>query len=453
MQRKVELWLVYLMMILGVVFTIGFGFLVGQELRGKTRFQPFSTYALLIAELPLKFKQAYAQVFRLELALPSDPGHEFSGFQGKPNTSEIYLLQSRYDGDRKESVVELVDLRNFEIIHHWNPDLDLINKAIVETPKIDQQFLDEQTVNYADYRAMIWHPMLLENGNLLYGNRSLQKISKCGDLIWQNIDDVVHHSIEKDADGNFWVPVQMSPLTGKAEIFGRNYQHFTEDALRQISPTGETIFTKSLLEIFQENDMELMLTGRGHFNRDPFHLNDIQPALETTEYWHQGDLFLSIRDQSMIMHYRPSTNEIINIIEGLFVHQHDIDLLPGGKISIFDNNAKVSYKNRLLPEIIKVRIYNFETKTFSSYLEKALVDNDVITTIHGRSQILPNGDLLVEQTQSGRLLYYDGLGSLQWQHVNRASDGRVYPIRWSRLLYENDDLENVDSLLDAERCN
>ena len=83
----------------------------------------------------------------------------------------------------------------------------------------------------------------------------------------------------------------------------------------------------------------------------------------------------------------------------------------------------------------------------------ALVDNDVITTIHGRSQILPNGDLLVEQTQSGRLLYYDGLGSLQWQHVNRASDGRVYPIRWSRLLYENDDLENVDSLLDAERCN
>ena len=56
---------------------------------------------------------------------------------------------------------------------------------MVETPTIDQQFLDEQIVNFADYRAMIWHPMLLENGSLLYGNRSLQKISKCGDLIWQ----------------------------------------------------------------------------------------------------------------------------------------------------------------------------------------------------------------------------------------------------------------------------
>ena len=63
-----------------------------------------------------------------------------------------------------------------------------------------------------------------------------------------------------------------------------------------------------------------MLTGRGHFNKDPFHLNDIQPALETTENWLQGDLFLSIRDQSMVMHYRPSTNEVINIIEGSFVH-------------------------------------------------------------------------------------------------------------------------------------
>jgi len=39
-------------------FLIGFGFLVGQELRGKTRFQPFSTYALVIAQLPLKLRQA-----------------------------------------------------------------------------------------------------------------------------------------------------------------------------------------------------------------------------------------------------------------------------------------------------------------------------------------------------------------------------------------------------------
>ena len=214
----------------------------------------------------------------------------------------------------------------------------------------------------------------------------------------------------------------------------------------------QTIFTKSLLEIFQENDLDLMLTGRGHFNKDPFHLNDIQPALETTENWLQGDLFLSIRDQSMIMHYRPSTNEVINIIEGSFVHQHDVDLLSGGRISIFDNNARVSFTNDLLPEISKVKIYNLETKKFSSYLDNALADDNVQTTIHGRSQILPNGDLLVEQTQSGRLLYYNSLGSLQWQHVNRASDGRVYPIRWSRILYKTDDLDNVASLLAAERC-
>ena len=126
-------------------------------------------------------------------------------------------------------------------------------------------------------------------------------------------DDVVHHSIEKDVDGNFWVPVQLSPSTGNAKCLAR-LPDFTEDAVRQISTTGETIFTKSLLEIFQENDLDLMLTGRGHFNKDPFHLNDIQPALETTENWYQGDLFLSIRDQSMIMHYRPSTNEVINIM-------------------------------------------------------------------------------------------------------------------------------------------
>ena len=39
---------------------------------------------------------------------------------------EKYLLLSRYDGNIKESIVELVDLQSFELLHSWNPDINSI---------------------------------------------------------------------------------------------------------------------------------------------------------------------------------------------------------------------------------------------------------------------------------------------------------------------------------------
>ena len=49
-------------------------------------------------------------------------------------------------------------------------------------------------------------------------------------------------------------------------------------------------------------------------DNDPIHLNDIEPALTDTQHWKQGDVFLSLRHQSSIIHYRPSINKVINYI-------------------------------------------------------------------------------------------------------------------------------------------
>ena len=57
------------------------------------------------------------------------------GFNGIPNTEESYLLLSRYDGDLKEGVIELIDLTNFNVLHTWNPDIDKFNESI---KKVDE---------------------------------------------------------------------------------------------------------------------------------------------------------------------------------------------------------------------------------------------------------------------------------------------------------------------------
>ena len=80
--------------------------------------------------------------------------------------------------------------------------------------------------------------------------------------------------------------------------------------------------------------------------------------------------------------------------------------------------------------------------------------NNVRTRTQGRSQILPNGDLFVEETNYGRTLYFDSDGSLRWTHVNRAKNGNVYNLGWSRILYKDEDVKLVNNFLKSKgKCN
>ena len=59
--------------------------------------------------------------------------------------------------------------------------------------------------------------------------------------------------------------------------------------------------------------------GDRKFTKDPIHLNDIQPVNFNGDYWEKGDVFLSLRNQSMIVLYRPSTNQIVWKTQGPFI--------------------------------------------------------------------------------------------------------------------------------------
>ena len=91
---------------------------------------------------------------------------------------------------------------------------------------------------------------------------------------------------------------------------------------------------------------------------DPIHVNDIEPAMSSSEYWNKGDLFLSLRNKNSIVHYRPSENRVINYIKGPFLRQHDVDIISDNEISIFNNNISIHKK------ISEILIYNFENNSF-----------------------------------------------------------------------------------------
>ena len=450
MFKKIEIWILYLVLILGIPVTIGFGSVVRHEILGGTKLGRISKTALFFAEIPENIKKIFFNKNANEVL---DRSPLLDSFNGTPNTSESYLLLSRYDGDLKEGIVELVDLTNFKVLHTWNPDINAFNQLI---SKIDEfKYMDRDQNNS---RQLLINPKLIRDGGLIINTKMLRKINACSNLIFQKNNDILHHSIETDIEGNIWVPSTIYPQILKLKVGNELNADggYADDGIVKLSPNGEILYEKSLSQIFIDNGLEYLLfsVGDSNFTLDPIHLNDIQPVNYNGEFWQKGDVFLSLRHQSMVILYRPLTNEIIWKGTGPFFHQHDVDILNGHTISVFNNNSKDFSVGNVVDGHNEVIIYDFKTNEYSSYLSDSLKNNEVRTITDGRSQILPNGDLFVEETNYGRTFYFNSDGSLRWIHVNRANNGNVYNIGWSRILYKDEDVKLVNNFLKSKgKCN
>ena len=446
MFKKIEIWILYLIILISFLFAIGFGTLVRQELVGSIKAGWISKTALFLAEIPINLKTIISGPsvdFIFENRFPT-----LSGFNGTPASKESYLLLSRYDGELQEGIVELVDLMNFKTLHTWNPDIDGFNDLVEQVDEF--KYLD---INAGDKRFLLIHPKLTQDGGLLfqYFYSPLRKIDACSNLVFQNTQDQFHHSIETDIDGNIWVPSHLYPQTLPIEKVGRISiieDGYLDVAIVKLNSAGKILYEKSVSQIFIENNLEYLLFAQGdNYENNPIHLNDIQPVNNDGEFWKKGDVFLSLRSQSMVLLYRPSTNQILWKGTGLFFHQHDIDILDEHRISIFNNNSKDFIDGDIVDGHNQVIIYDFKTDEFSSYFEDELVNNDVRSITQGRSEILSNKDLFIEETNYGRTLYFNSDGSLRWTHVNRAENGNVYVVGWSRILYTQEDIQTVSNFL------
>ena len=447
MFKKVEIWILYLVVMLLLLFSLFFGLLVRQELIGTTKLGWVSKTALFLVEIPVNIKKLLAIDVYVE-----DRFHGMKGFSGRGLDYESYLLLSRYDVDMHESVVELIDLKNFEILHTWNPNLVDLNKSINKQLEFKYEERDR-----SESRARIWSPLLMSDGGLVFHLYSspLRKIDECSNVLFENQVDAFRHSIEVNENEELWVPSYLYPQFIANDKVGSKPIHeygFHDDAITKLNSNGEIIYQKSVADIFIENNMEYLLfaTGDQRFTYDPIHLNDIQPVNFNSDHWKKEDLFLSFRHQSMVLLYRPSTNKILWIGTGPFFHQHDVDILDHNRISVFNNNSKDFIDGDVVDGNNQVVIYDFSTKKYSSYLNESFINNDIRTITEGRSQILPNGDMFIEESNYGRTLFFNNNGDRQWAHVNRGENGNIGRVSWSRILYTERDLFNVKNFLETK---
>ncbi|MEZ5922152.1 MAG: arylsulfotransferase family protein [Parvularculaceae bacterium] len=423
----IETWQAGLLVVAAILGLVGFGALVDHAARNPYHRGLLASAAYPIARFPAAAQRVWKEVIGrksvVQVARERIEGK--SGFQRlKPGGSGAFLLLSRMVGETKRPDVEVVNLENGAVIRRYSLDLvPIFKKSKVKF--VNHHFTSRTPVNY-----IMNHPLPMNDGGIVFntGYGPLIRVDACSKIEWV-VDGAFHHSGERDADGNIWAPSTiLPPKTRYMPAWG------FDDAITKISPDGRILLQKSVSDILIANGLKHIVYSHQYYSDDPIHLNEVQPVLDDGPFWKRGDLFLSLRHASAVMLYRPSTNKVIWVKQGPWLKQHDVEILNDHEISVFDNNtAQISYKELVLGTN-NVVIYDFETGETRRPYNEGFKKNDIRTIQEGRSRILPDGDVFVEETNYGRLLKINASGDVAWRYINRGEDGAIYPLLWSRYL-------------------
>ncbi len=352
---------------------------------------------------------------------------------------DVFTLNASYE--EGIWVTKLTNLKNDSVLFKWL----LEEKDFLYTDRL---------FSHAEPRS----PILLKDTSLIIHNGetfNLYRLDSKSEIIWHNTDVMFHHGINPDHDGNIWA------CTGDSVQFVQNDIEYWDDFITQVDVnTGKTLFHKSLSQIFIENNLSHLIHGyKNDWLRagvDPFHLNEVQPALKDGIHWKTGDLFVSLRHRSLIFLYRPSENKIIRMIQGPFYNQHDVDINSDSTISLFNNNVSSLspldeatqdelsggvLPNQFLNIYSEVLTYNFNDSSFNSLYANQFKLNDLFTETQGLHHILSNGDLFVEEWNEGKLFIFKENETILKKYLNVPDNGLIEPVHWVRI-YENLDFLN-----------
>lgn len=428
--RKVEFWFVGLVVIFMLALMVVFGAVVRNELQGHNKFGIAGDVALKVAEIPSTIRELKRQKLRLHA---DQMGKRFAGQSGWeiPVPSRVagldgYLLLSRVDGDKSRQIVEFVDLKDFKVLHRWEPDAESIFSGINMCPNC--------VAKLANWTFRTIHPLAFENGDILVQDHGspLARIDACGKPVWVN-SNMFHHATEPDENGDIWSPGYIwgpgleRPADRREDYYNDTIMHATAD--------GRTVAQYDLTDILMKNGYGYLLMGMNEiYHKDPLHPNDVQPVMSDGTYWKKGDVFVSLRNKSTVFLFRPSTEKILWLKTGPWAVQHDVDILGDGRIAIFDNGFHPDVMTAPDDVANQVMIYDFATDQVTSPYLDILSRLEVRTATEGLAEFIPGGYLMLEETNFGRLVFIGPDGELAAQYVNSSSDGTNYLLDWSRYV-------------------
>jgi len=424
--RKLPLFLANV--IIGLTFLVLFGWIVRESTKGKQWIpHNVSRSITFFTTLPDRLIIAKEAVERLPLVYVPSP----ENFEPVNTLDEdVNVLISYADANWKRTIA-IKNLRTGEELKTWHID------------------------RLANPHNRIMHSLMLPDSSIIYslnGVTGLIKIDKNSERLWKQDTIAHHHAINMGANGTFWANTY-SKDNGEHIYYGAKFSidglefPFIDNTITQFdAETGRILYHKSVTEILVENDLTHLLI-KSDSPGDPLHINDVQPVLTDSDHMKVGDVFISSRTSSWIMHYRPSTGEVIELIEGPFMSQHDVDIESDSTIIFFNNGGQTLKgerpdQHRLANDLIVVdeqfsgiQRYYLQTGVFERIEQEVFEENQIFSFTESLVDELPNGGYFIEEQNSsvlwvvkdGEVLYKNILESQHEGHHHLANWGRLMP--------------------------
>jgi hypothetical protein len=300
-----------------------------------------------------------------------------------------------------------------EVVHKWKLPFRTVwpEPSHVPTP------VSEDRIHW-------WRVRMFPNGDLLancagigdtpngYG---LVKIDKDSKLIWQ-YSDCTHHDFDLDEQGQVFALVHsIRDKVVKAAPHLRT--PLLEDYVVVLSPNGEELSRVSIFDAFARSNFRDYLEGlRSDSRGDHTHANTIDVIGEEFAAKHKycsvGDVMISLRNPGLLAIMNLKRKKIVWAGKGTWERQHDSDPLANGNIMLFDNRGGQGDGG-------KSRVLEWNPRSGAIEWSYSGTRKHPLETItRGCQQLLPNGNLLVTESNNGRLIELTRDQKIVWEFRN-----------------------------------
>lgn len=368
----------------------------------------------------------------------------------KKNITPHYLQPVRYDwhGTRAANAAAMQPgvtlLTSFWEDTNWRAALKLIGDdgSVLHTWDADaERLLPESAAIMSWAKPYVHGSYLFPNGDVVFNLefQGLFRLDACGELVWR-LPDISHHSVDRDDDGNFWVPgsvtrevdnkqdmAYLKPFIGLAP---RKNAPVIEDRIYKVSPDGELLEDISMLEVLYLNGLQRYIRKISrHRTGDILHMNDIEvldsAMARAFPMFSAGDLLVSLRHLHMVLVFDPESGQVKWYETDNWIEQHDPDFNPDGTITVYDNNQ--DYGNKMGNMLGGSRLVKFDPDKKKSSIQYPQGDDQWFYSQRGgKWQLLDNGNMLITEPWGGKVFETNPDGETIWEWVNKPDkDNRV----------------------------
>lgn len=247
----------------------------------------------------------------------------------------------------------------------------------------------------------------------------LIKVDRHSNVLWRFADHT-HHDLYVHDDGTIYTLTHALRDTAAQPVAGAPHLAPTvlDDFVVRLSADGAVLNRVSLLEAFARSPFRQILQTVPRGEWDLLHTNAVKVVTPQFATHHpfsaSGQVLISMRSRQALALLDLETEGIVWASCGPYRFQHDPDLLDNGHILLFDNRGHPG------PGGFS-RIIEFDPATEAIRWSYAGDEqNPLSSLIRSTQQLLPNGNVLISESDGGRIVEVTRAGQIVWEFRNPA---------------------------------